>query len=130
MNEQKICTIVLTGETPSKKNSRINTRSGRSFPNARYVKWHNDAVAQICKQQMTGKVLSIGNDEQVKLSVTFYHGDLKRRDSDNQLSSILDTRVDAGVLFDDNWRIIPQKEIFDLFDKGNPRCEIVIETIE
>lgn len=123
------CTIVLSGETPSKKNSRINTRSGRSFPSKRYVKWHNDAVRQICKQQMTGKILSIGNDEQVKLTATFYHGDLKRRDSDNQLSSILDTLVDAGVLVDDNWRIIPHKEIFDIYDKDNARCVITLQMI-
>lgn len=122
-------TIVLRGETPSKKNSRINTRSGRSFPNKRYVKWHDDAVAQICKQQMTGEILSIGSDEQVRLTVVFYHGDFKRRDSDNQLSSILDTLVDAGVLVDDNWRIIPEKHIFDAYEKDNARCVITIEKI-
>ncbi len=33
-----VYTIILTGETPSKKNSRINTKSGRSFPNARYMR--------------------------------------------------------------------------------------------
>lgn len=125
----EICTIVLNGETPSKKNSRINTKSGRSFPSKRYVKWHNDAVAQICKQQMTGEILSIGNNEQVRLTAVFYHGDFKRRDSDNQLSSILDTLVDAGVLVDDCWSIIPEKHIFDAYDKDNARCVITIEKL-
>lgn len=126
MSEKRECTIVLQGETPSKKNSRINTRSGRSFPSKRYVKWHNDAIEQICKQQMTGKILSIGNDKQAKLTAVFYHGDKKRRDSDNQLSSILDTLVDAGVLVDDCWSVIPEKHIFDIFDKDNARCVITL----
>ena len=126
MNNKRECTIILQGETPSKKNSRINTRSGRSFPSKRYVKWHNDAIEQICKQQMTGKILSIGNDKQAKLTAVFYHGDYKRRDSDNQLSSILDTLVDAGVLVDDCWSVIPEKHIFDIFDKGNARCVITL----
>lgn len=68
----------------------------------------------------------IPKDKQVKLTITFYHGDKKRRDSDNQLSSILDLLVDAGILADDNWQIIPQKEIFDVFDKDNARAVISI----
>lgn len=117
-------TIYLQGETPSKKNSRINTRSGRSFPSKRYMDWHNNAIAQIYQQLQI--FTPIDKDEQVKLIVTFYHGDLKRRDSDNQLSSILDTLVDAKVLPDDNWRIIPRKEIIDEYDKNNARCVIKI----
>ena len=114
-----VYTIILTGETPSKKNSRINTKSGRSFPNARYMRWHNEAVEQIYALQLKGKIQPIAQNSRVKLTVTFYHGDLKRRDSDNQLSSILDTLVDAGILSDDNWQVIPQKEIFDAYDKDN-----------
>ena len=126
MSEKKVYTICLSGETPSKKNSRINTRSGRSFPNARYTRWHNDAVEQIYRKQLADKIAPIAEGERVKLTVTFYHGDYKRRDSDNQLSSILDLLVDAGILADDNWQIIPQKEIFDVFDKDNARAVISI----
>ena len=112
--------ITLQGETPSKKNSRINTRSGRSFPSKRYTEWHNDAMKQIKRQQYY-KVLPT---EQIKLIVTFYHGDYRRRDSDNQLSSILDMLVDVGILPDDSWKIIPHKEIIDKYEKDNPHCVI------
>ena len=70
MSEKKEYTIILQGETPSKKNSRINTRSGRSFPNARYTRWHNDAVEQIYRKQLADKIAPIAEGERVKLTVT------------------------------------------------------------
>lgn len=120
--------ITLLGETPSKKNSRINTKSGRSFPSARYQKWHKAVVSQLEDLLLTKQIKRFIGCK-VKLIATFYHGDLTRRDSDNQLSSILDTLVDVGILDDDNWKVIPLKLIVDEYDKGNPRCEIEIEEI-
>ena len=125
-------TIVITGETPSKKNSRINTRSGRSFPSKRYTDWLDSALFQLVDQiadfRRNGKLLAF--ERGLELTVTFYHGDLKRRDSDNQLSSILDMLVDAQVIPDDNWEILPVKHIFDAYDKGNPRCVISLEPMK
>ncbi len=67
--------------------------------------------------------------KRLALTLTFYHGDLKRRDSDNQCSSILDTLIDAGIIADDNWKVIPVKHIYDFYDKGKPRCVVVVEEI-
>ena len=120
---------VLQGETPSKKNSRINTRSGRSFPNQRYMKWHNAVVSELNYQILRKQLKILPDDIKICLTVTFYHENLLRRDSDNQLSSVLDTLVDAKILPDDNWKIIPEKHIYDKYDKGNARCEIEIEEI-
>lgn len=123
--------LVIRGETPSKKNSRINTRSGRSFPGKRYMDWLDSALFQLVDQiadfRRNGKTLVF--ERGLELTVTFYHGDLKRRDSDNQLSSILDMLVDAQVIPDDNWEILPAKHIFDAYDKGNPRCVISLEPL-
>lgn len=116
--------FTIYGETPSKKNSRINTRSGRSFPNQRYVKWHDEALMQIRSQKIE-PVRGL-----LALTLIFYHGDFVRRDSDNQTSSILDTLIDAGIIEDDNWKIIPVKHIYDRYDKGNARCEIELEVVE
>ena len=121
--------IVLDGETPSKKNSRINTRSGRSFPNRRYTAWHDLVVAQIKKGVLEGKYEPFGPCVSVELTVTFYHGDLHRRDSDNQVTSILDTLVDAGILWDDCWRVVPIKHVFDSYDRGNPRCVVSVDRL-
>ncbi len=124
--------LVIRGETPSKKNSRINTRSGRSFPSKRYTDWLDSALFQLVDQiadfRRNGKQLAF--ERGLELTVTFYHGDLKRRDSDNQLSSVLDMLVDAQVIPDDNWEILPAKHIFDAYDKGNPRCVISLEPVK
>lgn len=124
-------TLVIYGECPSKKNSRINTRSGRSFPSKRYTEWLDSALFQLVDQiadfRRDGKELAF--ERGLELTVTFYHGDLKRRDSDNQLSSVLDMLVDAQVIPDDNWEILPVKHIFDAYDKGNPRCVISLEAL-
>lgn len=118
-------TFTIVGETPSKKNSRINTRSGRSFPNQNYVRWHSSAVTQIRLQ----KVRPVPIGKRVAITLTFYHGDMHRRDSDNQCSSILDTLIDAGIISDDCWKVVPIKHIYDAYDKGNARCVVAIEEI-
>lgn len=114
--------FTIIGETPSKKNSRIlNTKTKRSFPNPRYIEWHDIAIAQV-KGQIKDWKAPIPSS----LTITFYHGDMKVRDSDNSLSSILDMLKDCGVLLDDRWAYVPHKEVTDKLDKGNARCEIEI----
>lgn len=120
--------ITLQGETPSKKNSRINTKSGKSFPNQRYMKWHNAVVSQLHYLLFTKQIASF-TDKTVRMTIIFYHGDNVRRDSDNQLSSVLDTLVDAKILSDDNWKVLPEKHIYDRYEKHNARCEIELEEI-
>lgn len=120
--------ITLMGETPSKKNSRINTRSGRSFPNQRYVKWHDRVISELHVLLLQKQIRKF-EGVKVKMTVTFFHDSFRRIDSDNQLSSILDTLVDAGILEDDNWKVIPRKIINDEYDKNNARCEIILEEI-
>lgn len=122
--------ITLNGETPSKKNSRINTRSGRSFPSKKYKAWHDTVVSELAFLIARKQIETIPNGKEVILTATFCHGNFKRRDSDNQLSSILDTLVDAGILPDDNWKIIPEKHIYDKYEKNNPHCIIEIKEKE
>lgn len=117
--------ITLQGETPSKKNSRINTRSGRSFPSKRYTEWHSNAILQIRQQQEEKEYsFNVEKNEKVKLIITFYHGDYRQRDSDNQLTSILDLLVDVGILLNDSWLVVPRKVINDEYEKNNPHCVI------
>lgn len=115
----------LEGEVPSKKNSRINTRSGRSFPNQKYVHWHDTALVPVNLQwHLQSKKEPIKGP--CALSVTFYHGDLKQRDSDNQLSSILDLLKDAGVIPDDNWKIVRKISVDNRYEKHMPGCCIYL----
>lgn len=121
--------FVIHGETPSKKNSRINTKSGRSFPNKRYTEWHKNAM-----NELFAEVFNLRNEEKAKLPIkqceiklTFIHGDLRKRDSDNGTSSIFDTLKDSGIITDDNWQVIKHYEVSNDLKKNNPCCMIHIE---
>ena len=124
----------IIGETPGKKNSKIWTKSGKLIPSAKHQKWHTDAMLQIQTQlsRLTSNdfVFEAGQpggiDYPVAVTLTFYHGDQVRRDSDNQASSIMDLLQDAKVLSDDRWQIVRILNIYNHFDKGNPRCLIEI----
>lgn len=109
--------IVIKGLTPSKKNSRINTRSGLSFPSSKYTAWHKDA----CKQLIG--VSKIPKGSPIKF---IYYSDSKRSgDLSNKWQSIEDTLTDCGIIEDDNWFILPDIHmIFGGIDKLNPRAEI------
>jgi len=105
--------IVIYGSTPSKKNSRINTRSGRSFPSSKYTAWHKEASAQVegNKQIPQGSTLTI----------TFIAGDKRKFDLTNKAESIMDMLVDNEILEDDNYSIIPTLVLkYGGYDKNNP----------
>ena len=102
-----------TGETPSKKNSRvINTKTGRSFPNKRFTQWHAGALAEVAAQKKTNEIRE-PIETPLKATLIFIHGDKRRRDSDNGTSSILDLLTGAAIIADDNFNII--KEIILYF---------------
>jgi Holliday junction resolvase RusA-like endonuclease len=67
---------------PSKKNSRINTASGRSFPSKDYTQWQNTARLEA---RMKYKVEPVTCDLMVR--VTAYG---LGNDADNLASSVLD----------------------------------------
>lgn len=109
--------IVLTGIVPSKKNSRINTRSGLSFPSKKYTAWHKDAVKQLegIKKIPSG----------TPLIFTYYNDSKRSGDLSNKWQSIEDTFTDCGIIEDDNWFILPDIHMkFGGIDKENPRAEI------
>lgn len=121
--------IVIEGETPSKKNSKIRTRSGYMIPSAQHQKWHQDAMLQLHAQVSRMRKPPHMIDTPVAISLLFYHGDNVRRDSDNQASSIMDLLQDAEVLADDRWQIVRILNIYNHYDKGHSRCEIDITHI-
>ena len=118
--------LIIQGETPAKKNSKIRTKAGYMIPSKQYQAWHEAALLQI-------RAMSKGHDTicyPVSITLAFFHGDLRRRDSDNGTSSILDTLTDAGILKDDNWQIVRILNVYNYYDKGHARCEIDIHPIE
>ncbi len=121
----------VLGETPSKKNvNKFNTRSKTVYKDKNYQKWHTDALIQLNSQifRMGPKAPNM-IEAPVAITLTFYHGNQVRRDSDNQTSSIMDLLQDAKVLADDRWQIVRILNIYNHFDKGNPRCLIEINEL-
>lgn len=116
----------IMGETPSKKNSKIRTRSGYMIPSKAHQKWHGDALLQLNSQLCRIEPMPNLIDYPVVICIDFYHGNLVRRDSDNQVSSIMDLLQDAKVLSDDNWQIVRQIHVRNFYEKNDARCLIEI----
>ena len=122
--------FLIQGETPAKKNSRIVLRNGINIPSKKYQEWHKDATEQIHRQaELQKDVLfpMVPITEEISVTLTFYHGDQRRRDSDNGTSSILDLLTDCGVLEDDKWQIVREIKTRNYYDKNNARCIVEIE---
>lgn len=120
--------FVFDGETPSKKNSRIVLPNGKNIPGKKYREWHEGALIQARTQfaKAGGTVFSVP----VEVSLTFVHGDLRRRDCDNGTSSILDLLVDSGVLLDDNWQIVRRICVSNEYVRGESFCIVDIKVLE
>jgi len=112
------------GLTPSKKNSiGLMFRGGKmfKFPNSRYQSWHKDAIKTI-------KTPTKRLDKVELVHLTIY-GDTRRKfDLSNKAESIMDLLVDAGILLDDNYEVVPKLILeYGGISKENPRCEIEIK---
>ena len=118
--------FVIKGETPAKKNSRIVLKNGRNIPGKRFQEWHEEAVVQILKQKRL--IQKLPCEGEVSVILEFVHGDMRRRDSDNGTSSILDLLVDCGILADDKWQIVRSLSVTNTYEKGNPMCIIAIKS--
>lgn len=120
--------FIITGETPAKKNSRIVLKGGRNIPSERYRKWHTAAMIELNHQLMLMKDEAPNEIErEIRIRMTFYHGDNRRRDSDNGASSILDLFTDCRIIRDDKWQIVRLLEIRNFYEKGNPHCTVEID---
>lgn len=92
--------LVLEGNVPSKKNSRINTKSGSSFPSKAFSDWQDLALGQV-RRQTRHRFRGL-----VQIELIIYFGTLGRADTDNKVTSILDMLVEALVLKDDYWESV------------------------
>ncbi len=106
--------LVLDGNVPSKKNSRVRTRSGSSIPSRAFYDWQNDALKQVRVQTRERGMTNVA------IEVIIYFGTNARADLDNRLTSILDMLVEAIVLRDDKWQDVPQLACQAEYRKGAP----------
>jgi Holliday junction resolvase RusA-like endonuclease len=114
-------TFLLYGTVPSKKNSRINTRSGRSFPSERYSAWHKQVIRTLPAVTVEGPVC---------INMAFALDSLRSRDLTNMAESVMDLLVDAGILADDNWKVCPEITLTGRLDRIAPGVAISIRAKE
>lgn len=116
--------IVLSGQTPSHKNSKQLFKVGERrivANNDRYLQWRNGAILEARSQMRRSCTGTIG------LIVEFYTKDKRPRDLDNMLASVQDVLVAAHVIDDDNCFILTQViATFAGIDKANPRAKITV----
>lgn len=105
MSNPKSVELVLEGNVPSKKNSRINRGDGKSFPSRAFEQWQRDAIRQTRIQTRERFY------KPVQIEVIIYFATLTRADLDNRLTSILDMLVEALVLRDDKWQDVPLMKV-------------------
>lgn len=118
----RILRYTITGEVVPKKNSRIvNKATGRSFPSSRYVEWAEGAKKELRVQGIPKEAVRC-----CKLDLILKHGDNRRRDADNALSSVLDILVDSMILEDDNYKVVPSITIQNIAGQKEARCDIII----
>ena len=110
----------------TKKNSqRIIVRGGKPsiLPSEKYKEYESNALWFIPKR---GTPI----DFPVSVKCTFYMPTNRPCDLTNHLESIDDVMVKAGLLKDDNYKILASHDGSRvLVDKDNPRTEVVISKI-
>lgn len=124
MSNQKTVELVFNGTIPSKKNSRINLKSGVSIPNNKFVQWQNDSISEL-RRQTRQRFL-----KPVSLEAIIYFGTVGKADIDNKVTSLLDMFVEALLLTDDQWHSVPIMKVQAEYRKNKPGAFIRIEELE
>lgn len=122
--------IIFTIPLPpiSKKNSQqilVNKATGKPFimPSKKYKEYEQTALWYIPKQRAPINM-------PVNVKCVFYMPTKRKCDLVNMQEAILDIMTKAGLLVDDNFTIVQSMDGSRvLYDKENPRTEVVIESI-
>jgi Holliday junction resolvase RusA-like endonuclease len=125
---------IIFGKFYAKKNSYRHfwhryTNKMITTVSANYSSWHKDAMKQLgCfSANGKGKKSTEAIDCQVILKCHFYNYDNRTRDVSNFLEGIQDLLVEAGILKDDNFKIVIGHDGTRMFvDKSSPRMEFWI----
>lgn len=123
MTKNKI--IEITGEIPSKKNSKQIFRSSAGKPfivsSDNYLAWEENQLWLLKKHKMK-KIVKCE-----KIWVQFYFKYDRRKDLSNVWESIGDLLVKAEILADDNFKVIPNLELeYGGKSEAESMCQISI----
>lgn len=130
----KILKITINGNPVTKKNSQeIRFRNWRKrtgpfiIPSAIYRAYERD----FCEQCINSHVVpNEPLNEPIEVTCLYYRKTRIRCDLTNLLECTDDCLVKANIIKDDNFKIIVSHDGSRvLFDKENPRVEIIIKTL-
>jgi len=96
--------IIITGNIPSKKNSKRlfrNSKTGKTFITS--SKNAKDFEFEWC-MRLKNKYPTYNH---AKVKIGFYAKDKRKFDLTNKTESIMDVLVRAGILVDDNYSVVP-----------------------
>ena len=116
----------LPGFPISKKNSKRKTKHGKFIPSVRYEIWNKMALAELDYQ---GPGIEFVAEFVLEVTVPDF---ARRRDLDNMLTSVLDTLQDAGVLKDDDMKVLPDLRVRGELDERRPlgSTKIIMRGVE
>jgi Holliday junction resolvase RusA-like endonuclease len=117
--------LTLTGETPSKKNSKRWIKRGQKtflVPSDNYENWEIEKSFEL---------VNIGSVKGCcTIEMTFFTGTKRRGDLDNKATSILDLLKKYEVIEDDNWWVVSKLILmFGGVDRKNPRVEVRLKEL-
>lgn len=112
--------FTVCGETPSKKNGlSFSGKTKVPYKSKSYRKMKPLILLQMRRQWADMKARTI--DSPVEISFSFTHKDNVRRDSDNQVSTLLDIMQEAGILKNDCWQIVRDYHVHNEYG-GKRKC--------
>lgn len=118
------------GVVVSKKNSkviRVNRHTGQRFITSNDIAKRNEAEMVAQFREQTLGIFKAEEWSPCSLEFRMYEPDLKRRDLDNQITSVLDALVKAGVLVDDSITTVRGITVRLMgVAKDNPRVEVIL----
>lgn len=123
MSNLKTVELIFKGTIPSKKNSRINTKDGKSFPNNKFVQWQNESIIEL-RRQTRHRFF-----KPVSMEVIIYFGTVGKADLDNKVTSILDMFTEALLLADDKWQHVPIMKLQAEYRAGSPGAFVRLEEL-
>lgn len=120
--------LTLYGDPRTKKNSAriLKSRSGGRFvaPSKAYVGYETDCLRQIKKPRSPISA-------RVNVRCVYYMATRRKVDLANLIEATCDILVEAGVLADDNSRIVAAHDGSRVdYSRQNPRTEIWIEEMD
>jgi Holliday junction resolvase RusA-like endonuclease len=126
--------LVLPGQCPSGKNAVQITRTGHRYPTKRFTTWREASLSAI-KEQVEQVKANVGHPMErhlhgppYSLHVSYWPGDLRRRDVPGMLDAVFHV-LERARLVEDDAHITHVQWTTEAVDRTTPRVELRLVSI-